>query len=103
MRLATLWQTLVMVAVVPPSCRMYRVRERDMRKHRVGEEELKHLHRVQLRREEAEKKEREERARKRKEIEMQREAEEVRVRVLCRVFDLSLFSVLILLDCFSSG
>ena len=62
---------------------MFRVRERDMRKHRVGEEELKHLHRVQLRREEADKREREERARKRKEMEDQREAEEVRVCVLC--------------------
>lgn len=62
---------------------MFRVRERDMRKHRVGEEELKHLHRAQLRREEAEKREREERARRRKEMEDQREAEEVRVCVLC--------------------
>ena len=62
---------------------MFRVRERDMRKHRVGEEELKHLHRAQLRREEAEKREREEKARRRKEVEEQREAEEVRVNVLC--------------------
>lgn len=66
-----------------PPCRMFRVRERDMRKHRVGEEELKHLHRVQLRKEEAEKREREEKARRRKEVEEQREAEEVRVCVLC--------------------
>jgi len=56
---------------------MYKVREHDMRKHRLGEEELKQLHREQLRKEEQEKREREEKARRKREEDIQREIQGV--------------------------